>query len=346
MKSVYDIQALETLCRDPHRRKLFCNAFFKKALPLDACLEKAPELSGKLTVQTLKRLERRDSQRDGATKLVFSCLGGTAASPSAGTGADAPPSGEKIEAVILRIGTGRTSLCVSSQTGCAAGCTFCATGRMGFVRNLTADELLDQVLIAMRLLREEGRTLRNIVFMGMGEPLHNEENLYAALDVLRDPRRFYFAESRLTVSTCGIPDAMLRFAERFPDAGLAVSLHSARQEVRERLMPIARRHPLPELRAALEAVGNRKRLMVEILLLKEINDGPDELAALMDFLGGTGAHINLIQFNPFPGAPFEPVSTEAREAFGAALRQAGFQVTLRYSLGGDIAAACGQLAGK
>ena len=343
MNSVYDIQALESVCRDPHRRKLFCNAFFKKGLPLEVCLEKAPELAGKLSFSPLEMIERHDSQRDGATKLVFSCAGATAASPSAGIGADAPPSRERVEAVILRIASGRTSLCISSQVGCAADCQFCATGRLGFIRNLTAAEMLDQVRHARALLHEEGRTLRNVVVMGMGEPLRNEENLFQCLDVLRDKRFFNLSDNHLLVSTVGIPDAMIRFAERFPNIRLALSLHSARQEVRERIMPVAKVYTLEKLKAVFPLL---KEFMVEVLLLKGVNDGPEDLAALIDLLSRTDAHINLIQFNPHPGAEFQPVSKAAREEFGKALRKAGFKTTLRYSLGDDIAAACGQLAGK
>lgn len=325
MNSVYDIRALESLCRDSHRLKLFCNAFIKKALPFEACIEKAPELAGKLEFQSLEIIECRDSQRDGATKMVFQT-------------ADR----HKIEAVILRIASGRTSLCISSQVGCAADCTFCATGKLGFVRNLTAAEMLDQVLLAKRLLREEGRTLRNVVVMGMGEPLRNEENLFQCLETLRDKRFFNLSDNHLLISTVGIPDAMVRFAERFPEIRLALSLHSARQEVREKLMPVAKFQTLEKLREVLLRIGN---FMVEILLLKGVNDGPEDISALIDFLRGTNAHINLIQFNNHPGAQFEPVTTEVRKAFGDELKRAGFKVTLRYSLGDDIAAACGQLAG-
>jgi 23S rRNA (adenine2503-C2)-methyltransferase len=326
MNSVYDIQALETLCRDSHRRKLFCNAFFKKGLPPEVCLEKVAELSGKLNFHALELVERQDSQRDGATKLVFQCLDGA-----------------RIEAVILRIASGRTSLCISSQVGCAADCQFCATGKLGFIRNLTAAEMLDQVLLAKRLLREEGRTLRNVVVMGMGEPLRNEENLFQCLEILRDKRFFNLSDNHLLVSSVGIPEAMLRFAERFPKIRLALSLHSARQGIRERIMPVARIQTLEKLKSVFPLLNE---FMVEILLLKGINDGPDDLSALIEYLRGTSAHINLIQFNPHPGAQFEPVSKEAREAFGDELKRAGFKVTLRYSLGDDIAAACGQLAGK
>lgn len=324
MNSVYDIQALGTLCRDSYRLKLFRNAFFKKALPLEECLEKAPELTGKFEFRSLEIVEQHDSKTDGATKLVLRTS-----------------DGHKIEAVILRIASGRTSLCISSQVGCAADCQFCATGKLGFIRNLTAAEMLDQVLFAKRLLREEGRTLRNVVVMGMGEPLRNEENLFQCLEILRDPRFFNLSDNHLLVSTVGIPDAMIRFAERFPKIRLALSLHSARQEIRERIMPVAKFQTLEMIKKALP-----KKLMVEVLLLKNINDGSEDISALIEFLSGIQPHINLIQFNSHPGAQFEPVSKETREEFAKELRKAGFKTTLRYSLGDDIAAACGQLAGK
>ncbi len=375
MTSVYDIQALGKLIRDPFQRRNFLNAYIKKALPLEECPEPASQF-----LQTLEIIERHDSQRDGATKLVFQCL----------------EDGARIEAVILRIASGRTSLCISSQVGCAAGCTFCATGKLGFIRNLTAAEMLDQVLLAKRLLREEGKTLRNVVVMGMGEPLRNEDNLFQCLEILRDKRFFNLSDNHLLVSTVGIPDAMLRFAERFPNIRLALSLHSARQEVREQIMPISKVHTLeklriffptigisktnhnsnatthPNLRPPLQGTGVleipslggvperrggfsdslrngnfiRKSFMIEYLMLKGINDSPEDLEALKIFLKGTQAHINLIQFNAHPNAQFEPVTTETRKAFGDELKRAGFKVTLRYSLGDDIAAACGQLAGK
>ena len=319
MLSPYDIQALEKRIRDQHQRKKFLNVYLKKALPPEECPEPASEFSSSLEI-----VERHDSQVDGASKLVFQTQ-----------------DEHRVEAVVLRIASGRTSLCISSQVGCAAGCQFCATAKLGFVRNLTVAEMLDQVLLAKRLLREEGRTLRNVVVMGMGEPLHNEENLFQCLEILRDPMFFNLSENHLLVSTCGIPDAMVRFSERFPNIRLALSLHSARQEVREKFMPISRVHTLKMLKEALP-----KHMMVEYLLLNGVNDGPEDLSALIEFLQGTQAHINLIQFNVHPGAEFETVSKEEPEAFGAELRKSGFKTTLRYSLGDDIAAACGQLAGK
>ncbi len=337
MLSIYDSDKVELFCRKngiyDHALKRFRNAFFKRALPLDECLGMLTEAGRAKFVEhvglpQLVLAERHDSQLDGASKLIFV------------TG-----NRERVEAVILRIASGRTSLCISSQIGCSADCAFCATGGMGLTRNLTTGELLDQVVLARRLLAEEGRQLRNVVIMGMGEPFHNEQAVCGALEVLRDVRCFCFSERHLLVSTAGVPAAMVRFVERFPDIRLALSLHAARPEVRTRLMPIGGAQALDKLRAVLPALAQHGNFMVEYLLLQGVNDGPDDLAALIEYLRGQPVHLNLIQFNPFPNSPFRPVTSEAREAFAHALRRAGFKVTLRRSLGADIAAACGQLAG-
>ena len=337
MISVYDIDALEGWARDhgvsEHRLKRFRIALFKKACSLEVCLEEIPAdrqdaFAAAVAFPSLRLAGRQDSNSDGASKLSFRTQ-----------------DGHLIETVILRVASGRTSVCISSQVGCAANCAFCATGKLGLTRNLTGPEILDQVLLAMRMLREENRSLRNVVFMGMGEPLHNETHLYQALDALRDPRGFYFADRHLMVSTVGMVDAMGRFVERYPDIRLALSLHSARQGVRKSLMPAGKSQTLLRLRDRLPDAGTSRPIMIEYLLLKGVNDGPEDLTALIEYLQGHQVHINLITFNPYPGAVFTPVSRTERERFGAALRTAGFTVTLRRSLGEDISAACGQLAG-
>jgi 23S rRNA (adenine2503-C2)-methyltransferase len=336
MISVYDLDRLETAARrmgmpDPALKR-FRIAFFKKGRPEADCLAAIPgaardAFTRGVRLTELELVERHDSRRDGASKLIFRTA-----------------TGERVESVVLRVASGRTSLCISSQVGCGADCAFCATGRMGLLRNLSTAEILDQVILAMRLVRAEGRVIRNVVFMGMGEPFHNEKAVCEALEVLRDVRACYLSERHLLVSTVGVHKAMVRFVERFPAMRLALSLHSARQEVREQIMPTAKFHTLDRLRDILPDVGRHGNLMIEYVMLQGVNDGPDDLAALIDYLHGLQVHINLIQFNPFPGARFKPVTRQAREAFGAALRKAGFKVTLRYSLGDDIAAACGQLA--
>jgi 23S rRNA (adenine2503-C2)-methyltransferase len=254
-----------------------------------------------------------------------------------------------IESVILRITSGRTTLCVSSQVGCAAACDFCATGKMGIAQNLTAADICDQVLQAGQLLATEGRSLRNVVFMGMGEPFHNEENLYAALEMLISPRMFHFSPAKILVSSVGIPEAMLRCARRYPQVNLALSLHSIRQETRERLIPLAKRFPLDHLQATLRQLNavQSRPVMVEYLMLAGVNDSLDEARELVAWLAALDVHVNLIPYNAVDDAPhLQGSSRPQREAFAAVLKQAGITTTIRYSLGADIDAACGQLVRK
>ncbi|MGD9720581.1 MAG: 23S rRNA (adenine(2503)-C(2))-methyltransferase RlmN [Pirellulales bacterium] len=338
MTNIHDFSAVAVLARqlklDPQRLRRLRNAFYKKRLPAEAALAELPddvraEFAAHISFYELRLVSRHDSALDGATKLVF-----------------ATADDLLIESVILRMTSGRTALCVSTQVGCAANCDFCATGKMGIARNLSAAQILDQLVHASGLLLSEGRSVRNLVFMGMGEPLHNEEQLYAALDVLADPGCFHLHPNRALVSTVGIPEAMVRFARRFPAARLAVSLHSARQETRAAIMPIARRHDLAELRAALVEVATVQghEVMIEYLLLADVNDQPEDAAALIDYVRGIPVHVNLIPYNPIAEAPHLAGSdAERREAFSRLLKAAGLPVTTRYSLGADIAAACGQL---
>jgi 23S rRNA (adenine2503-C2)-methyltransferase len=321
-----------------HLRRLRAS-FYKKQQTPDEAVCQLPEpqrtaFGAEVAFHALKLQGRHDSQVDGASKLLFRSL-------SEGN------SGQLIETVILRIASGRTSLCVSSQIGCAVRCRFCATGQMGMALNLSRAEIVDQVVQANRMLRAEGRTVRNVVFMGMGEPLLNEAEVYQALDVLLSPQCLDLSPAHVVVSTVGIADAMVRCAERFPRLRMALSLHSPRQEQRERLIPLARRYPLDVLRKAMEQVGSIQRhpLMIEYLLLDGWNDTDLDLHELIAYLRGLRVHINLIPYNSIAEAPgLIGTGAERRRQFSAALIAAGFTVTVRYSLGADIAAACGQLA--
>lgn len=338
MMSIHDIAGVDARCRelgiDPFQLKRFRNAFYKKHVGAETALNELPaaqraRFAADFEFETLTLVRRLDSDLDGASKLVFR------------TG-----QGYLIESVMLRVATGRTALCVSCQVGCAANCAFCATGKMGMAHALCYSEILDQVVQANRLLAAEGRAIRNVVFMGMGEPFHNEPNLYRALDVLNSPRCFDLAPQRTLVSTVGLAEPMVRFARRFPDVHLALSLHSANQTARERIIPLARRCTLDDLRQALREVTTiqQQPVMIEYLLLKDINDTPADVAALGNYLRDLPVHINLIPFNPIAAAPeLQGTDTEQRAQFAAALKAAGFRVTIRYSLGADIAAACGQL---
>jgi len=339
MNHIHDNLALEQIRSrlriEPGHLRHLRNSFYKKHRTSQEALGQLPEVQraafdSEVAFHALKLHGRHDSQLDGASKLLFRTT-----------------NGQVIESVILRIATGRTSLCVSSQVGCAVRCRFCATGQMGMALNLSRDEIVDQVIQANLLLRAEGRTIRNVVFMGMGEPLLNEAEVHQALDVLLSPQCLDLSPAHVLVSTVGIPDAMVRCAERYPHLGMALSLHSARQAQRERLIPLARRYPLDVLRKAMEKVVSiqRRPLMIEYLLLDGWNDTDEDLQELISYLRGLRVYVNLIPYNPIQEAPdVKGASAERRRSFAAALNAAGFTVTVRYSLGSDIAAACGQLA--
>jgi 23S rRNA (adenine2503-C2)-methyltransferase len=256
--------------------------------------------------------------------------------------------------VVLRAASGRRTLCVSVQARCPIGCTFCASGTRGAAATLSPDEVLEQVTRARRLVAAEGGHLRNLVFMGMGEPLLAEELLHGCLDALLDPRGFAFGPSRVCVSTVGLPEGMRRLAARYPRVRQALSLHAARPEVRERLIPTSRAHGPEALRAAVREVGERtgERVLVEVLLLEGVNDGPEDEAALAAWLEGLPARLNLIPYNPPAAVPAEgtvdlslrPSPAARVEAWAAAFRARGVETTVRRSLGRDVGAACGQLA--
>lgn len=333
--SLFDTTALEQLRRelriDPQQIRQLRKDLIKNFAPDDLALSSFPAAEH-VACHSLKLHQKCDSEIDGATKLLFRTA-----------------SGMLIESVILRIATGRTTLCVSSQVGCAAACEFCATGKMGVAQNLDPTEILDQILQAGQLLASEKRRIRNIVFMGMGEPFHNEENLYQTLEALIDPQLFHHSPTKILVSTVGIPEAMIRCARRFPQVNLALSLHSIRQETRERLIPLAKRFPLDQLQQTLREINKIQKcsVMMEYLMLDGVNDSLEEARELAAWLEGMNVHVNLIPYNPIEEAS-ELSSTEApqREAFAKVLKEAGLPTTIRYSLGSDIAAACGQLVKK
>lgn len=336
MVSIYDQIGIEELRRrnavQPHRMKRFRNAFFKASQEWEDVLATLPEnarsdFDRHVEIRCLELVDRHDSDVDGASKLVFRTA-----------------DGHLIESVVLRPATGRTTLCISSQIGCACRCGFCATGMMGFTRDLTKDEILDQVFQAGRLIKPEGRSIRNVVFMGMGEPLLNLQHLFESLKLLQAAPYANYSGSRLMVSTVGIPQAIERFVEEFPALQLAVSLHSARQEVREKLMPVAAQYPLERLRKSLITASQGGKVMIEYLMLAGVNDRAEDARALEDFLQGLAVHINLIPYNEWEGSSLRGTPRPQREEFARCLKAAGFNTTLRYSLGADIAAACGQLA--
>jgi len=239
----------------------------------------------------------------------------------------------------------RRSACISTQVGCACGCTFCATGQMGFVRQLTSGEIVAQVMGVQRDLLARGESLSNFVLMGMGEPLLNYENTLAAIRRLCDPRGWGFVERRITLSTAGIVPGIDRLADEGLHVNLAVSLHVATDVERSALMPINRRYPLDDLFVALRryTAKTRRRVLLEWVLIGGVTDTPEQVAALAARVGDIPAHINLIQITPTPDFAAQPSSPEAIEAFTAILDRAGIPHTMRQRRGAQIAAGCGQL---
>ena len=258
--------------------------------------------------------------------------------------------GECVETVLIpsesRDGILRMTQCVSCQVGCAMACTFCATGGMGFIRNMTMGEILGQVLIARRYLGDTVETprLRNIVFMGMGEPLLNFKEVMRSLEVMNHEMGFNFSPRRITVSTCGLQKGLLELGESGL-AYLAVSLHAPNQELREKIMPRAASWPLDDLVRTLAAypLKTRERLTFEYLLLGGVNDGPEHARALAKLMARVKAKLNLIVYNPVPGAPYAAPTPERVAAFSDILHAKHITAIIRKSKGQDIKAACGQL---
>jgi 23S rRNA (adenine2503-C2)-methyltransferase len=250
--------------------------------------------------------------------------------------------GEEIETVTIPMGD-RTTLCVSSQAGCAMACEFCATARMGLRRNLTAGEILSQIMLARRELKPD-ESLDNYVFMGMGEPLANYPGLSGALTTMTADWGMLISPRHITVSTVGLIPQMARLLNEFP-VNLAVSLHATTDELRNRLAPINRRYPLAALLDACRRLPlhRRRRITFEYVMLDGINDSADEARQLRRMLAPLRGKVNLICFNPFPAAPFRPTPRARVEAFQAILREGNLTATIRESRGQDIAAACGQL---
>ncbi len=242
------------------------------------------------------------------------------------------------------------ALCVSSQVGCTLNCTFCHTGTQGLVRNLTAAEIVAQVQVARDDLEEWGaregeRRLTNIVFMGMGEPLYNLDGVATALDIIGDNEGIGISKRRITVSTSGVVPELRPLGER-TGAMLAVSLHATNDALRDELVPINRKYPIAELMDAVRAypgLSNARRVTFEYVMLKGVNDSPADARALVKLLAGVPAKINLIPFNPWPGAPYECSSGNVIHAFADIVNRAGYASPIRRPRGRDILAACGQL---
>ena len=240
----------------------------------------------------------------------------------------------------------RLTLCMSSQAGCPLGCSFCATGKLGFKRNLDPGEIYDQYLLTSQTLKGD-RRITNIVFMGMGEPFLNYRNLLASVVILTNQLGAGLSSKKITVSTVGLVNGIYKLAEDSPSLKLAISLHSAVQEKRVKLIPVAQKYPLTDLKKAAihYAQVSDNRVTFEYLLIKNLNDSLKDAKALADFVRGIPCKINLITYNPVDGIKYARPDEESIIAFRDYLYPRAPAVTLRKSRGVDIAAACGQLAG-
>jgi 23S rRNA (adenine2503-C2)-methyltransferase len=249
--------------------------------------------------------------------------------------------GQDIETVEMTTETGRKTICVSTQAGCAMGCVFCVTGQFGFARNLDAGEIVEQVL----RFNSPERPVTNVVFMGMGEPLANYEQTLRAIRLLTHPLGMRLGARRITVSTSGLVPQMRRLAEEGLQVGLAVSLHAPENELRSRLMPVNRRWSIAEVVAAADkyAEVTGRRVSYEYTLMDGVNDSDALADELADLLYGRLCHVNLIPLNPSEDASLRAPNMDRALAFESRLRRAGIAATIRINRGRDIQAACGQL---
>jgi 23S rRNA (adenine2503-C2)-methyltransferase len=256
--------------------------------------------------------------------------------------------GKKIEAVLMRHEDERNTVCVSSQVGCAMACGFCATGTMGFSRNLTSDEIVEQVVHFARWLKPKGETINNVVLMGMGEPMHNYENVMKALHRLNEEDGMNIGARRMSISTCGIVPGILKLADEDFQVNLAISLHAATDALRSSLMPVNNAYPLAKLMEAVRTYMRKtnRKVLFEYVLLKGKNDRDEDAQALMDLLGPDFrlVHVNLIKYHETKA--FHATLRDERMAFLDKLRALGVPASHRVTFGEDIDAACGQLAVK
>ena len=302
------------------------------------------QLGGRLRFEALKPVSYLDSSDAQTRKTLFQL-----------------PDNRVIEAVLMKYGDPasfpspsergekqRRTLCISSQAGCAMGCVFCATGQMGFKRNLSSGEIVAQVLYYARTLHEIGERVTNVVLMGMGEPFHNYENTLAAIDRLNDPEGYNFGARRFTISTVGLVPMIRRFADEKRQVNLAISLHAADDEERSAIMPANRKYPLSELLEACHyyVAQTGRRVTFEWALIAGVNDTEEVARKLAARLKGLLCHVNAIPLNPTAGYEGRATDRQSAARFKATLEGAGIPCTIRMRRGIDIQAGCGQLAGS
>lgn len=255
--------------------------------------------------------------------------------------------GKLVESVLI-CSKERRTVCVSSQVGCPARCAFCASGKEGLLRNLTVDEIFEQVYQIDRYLHAKGERVSHVVFMGMGEPFENYENVVKAIYLLNDENRLNISQRRITVSTVGVVEGIRRFMKENLSVNLVLSLHAPNQHIRKKIIPYARKYPLEEVLSAMVAYAreSRRDITYEYTLMEGINDRPEHAEELAILLKGQQCTVNLIPYNPVPGLHLKRPEKESIEEFRRILTSYEIVTTWRYTKGKDIAAACGQLALK
>ncbi len=285
------------------------------------------QLSELYTIPCLRLLRRQDSQLDGTIKFLWEL-----------------PDGESVETVFMRYQHGNT-VCISSQVGCRMGCAFCASTLGGLVRNLSASEVLDEVI---RTQLEAGDRISNIVLMGIGEPLDNFDNILRFLRLVNDRNSMDIGMRHISLSTCGLTEGIDKLAQLNLQLTLSVSLHAPDNDTRSKLMPVNRSRSVEELLAACSRYYDKtgRRISFEYAMVKDINDTPYHARLLAQQLKGTGAHVNLIRLNYVSERGLMPSTPETVKAFTKTLSDSGLAVTVRRRLGSDIDAACGQLRRK
>ncbi len=311
------------------REQIFEWIFGKGVRSIDEMTNLSKELRSKLASKAeivYPEIVGRQLSQDGTEKFLYRLA-----------------DGREIESVLIP-DRSHWTVCVSTQVGCAMNCKFCYTATLGFKRNLTPGEILAQVMIPRQVYPE--RFIRNAVFMGMGEPLLNYENVMQAVRVMTDGRGPDFSSRRITISTSGIIPGIRRLSDDEP-VSLAISLNAVDHDTRELVMPINRKYPMDELMQAIRdfKLPNRRRITIEYVLLGGVNDSIQDAKKLVKLLHGIKAKVNLIPFNPWPGSELKAPSAEAVDAFEEYLKNSPVMVMRRREKGQDILAACGQLAG-
>ena len=315
-------------------KQLFQWVYEKGAKDFAAMTNLPARLRERLAERTILRLlEKETEQHDettGTTKFLFRLHDGS-----------------KVESVLMRQMWGN-SVCITTQVGCRMGCTFCASTVGGLVRNLAAGEIVDQIVMMQREL-PEGERISSVVLMGSGEPLENYDHVLKAIRLMHEPDGLNIGYRHITISTSGIVPGMLKLAEEGLPITLALSLHAPTNELRRQLMPVARIWPIEEVLAAARAYGEKtgRRVTYEYILIEQVNDGPEEAAALARLLKGSLAHVNLIPMNHVEERPqYRRPGQERINRFKAILESSGVATTVRRSMGGEIDAACGQLRNR